>query len=82
MINMKTETDLSSKEVMETAVAFFGPDGLGLEIVSLDECCARFEGVGGHVFIQVDNLGADEGSEVNIEGREWEQQIKQFLGQL
>ncbi len=82
MINMKTETDLSSKEVVETAVAFFGPDGLGLEIVSQDDCCARFEGGGGYVFIRVDHIGPDEDSEVHIEGREWEQQIEQFLGQL
>jgi hypothetical protein len=82
MINMKKETALSSKEVIEKAVAFFGPEGAGLEVVSQGDCCARFEGVGGYVDIQTEDLNNDEGSKVKIIGREWEYQIKQFFGQL
>jgi hypothetical protein len=82
MIRMGKESKLVRAEVIEKAVAFFGPSGQGMKVVEQDDCCARFEGGGGHVFVQALDLDDRDGSNVTIEGREWEYQIKQFIGKV
>jgi len=79
MIRMGKESRLVPAEVVEEAVQFFGPGGMGLEIVDRADCCARFEGAGGYVFVQGEENEGSKGSSVTIEGREWDHQIKQFL---
>ena len=75
------ESKLSSAKVMEKAFEFFGPAGLGLEVKEQQgEDCATFEGGGGHVFVQVCEKGP--GSEVELETREWDYQVKQFMGKI
>lgn len=69
------------------ARAFFGPGGLGMEVTEMADCCARFAGAGGQVYVQASppRSRAEEepgGSRVEIQGREWEHQIRQFLGQI
>jgi hypothetical protein len=87
MIRMEAESKLSPPEVIEKARAFFGPGGLGMEITETADCCARFAGGGGQVYVQSypPRSGAGEkqgGSRVEIQGREWDHQIRQFLGQI
>jgi hypothetical protein len=87
MIRMEVDSDLSRNEVIEKAREFFGPDGWGMEVTEFADCCARFEGGGGQVFIQTaPRRGRDgkkvSGSTVEIQGQEWERQIKEFLGHL
>jgi hypothetical protein len=74
------ESKLSSAKVMGNAIEFFGPGGLGLEVKDQGEGCATFEGGGGHVFVQVCEKGP--GSEVELETREWDYQVKQFMGKI
>jgi hypothetical protein len=74
------ESKLSPDKVMEKALEFFGPGGLGLEVKDQGEGCATFEGGGGHVFVQVCEGG--KGSEVDLETREWDYQVKQFMGRI
>ena len=82
MIRVGKESRLGSSEVIERAVAYFGPAGLGMKIVHQDPCCARFEGTGGYVFVQVAEFDGQDGSDVAIEGREWEYSIRDFLGNV
>jgi hypothetical protein len=82
MIKMGKESKLAPSEVIEKAVAFFGPSGRGMKVVDQDDCCARFEGAGGHVFVQTADVEDRTGSQVTVEGREWEYQIQQFMGQI
>lgn len=87
MIRMAVESDLSPEEVVQRARAFFGPDGWGLEITEFADCCARFVGGGGHVYVQAlspdEEAGEDAaGSRIEIVGREWEHQIREFLGRI
>jgi hypothetical protein len=82
MISLVKESKLAPSRVIERAVAFFGPGGWGLEIVERAECCARFEGGGGHVFVQAIEQEKGRGSEVAVESREWEQAAKAFLQKL
>ena len=80
MIRMGKESKRVRSEVIEKAVAFFGPSGQGMNVVEQDDCCARFEGAGGYVSVHVADINDRDGSNVTIEGREWEYQIKQFIG--
>jgi hypothetical protein len=63
-------------------MSYFGPSGIGMEVVDEGDCCARLEGFGGHVFIQTEDLEGKEGSQVIIEGREFDYQIKEFLSKI
>ena len=74
------ESKLSPGKVLEKALEFFGPEGLGLEVKEQNECCANFEGGGGHVVVRVGERGR--GSEVDLETREWDYQVKQFMGKI
>jgi hypothetical protein len=82
MIRMAKESKHVQSEVISRALAFFGPGGLGLDVVEQGECCARFEGGGGYVFIESSDVASGKGCEVTVEGREWESQIRQFLGKI
>ena len=82
MISMAKETKLAAEKVVEKAVAFFGPSGIGLEVVDRADCCVRLEGAGGYVFVQAAPLEDAEASEVSVEGREWEVQIKHFVREI
>jgi hypothetical protein len=79
MISLVKESKLAPSVVIERAVAFFGPGGWGLDVIDRAECCARFEGGGGHVFVQATGRETGKGSEVSVESREWEHAAKEFL---
>lgn len=81
MIRMGKESNLAASKVIERAIGFFGPSGLGMTVQEQSDCCARFEGAGGEVFVQAVDTH-QKGSDVTIEGREWEYQIRQFMGEI
>jgi hypothetical protein len=82
MIKMGKESKFDTSEVIEKAAAFFGPSGRGMKVIDQGDCCARFEGAGGYVFVQVADIEGKTGSQVTVEGREWEYQIRQFMGEI
>jgi len=82
MISLVKESRLIPSGAIERAVAFFGPGGLGLEVTDRGDCCARFEGGGGHVFVQATGREKGKGSKVAVESREWEHAAKAFLEKL
>jgi hypothetical protein len=82
MIKLGKESKLAPREVIEQAVDFFGPSGWGLKVVNQDECCARFEGSGGYVYTEAAEIDGHKGSDVSIEGREWEYQIRRFVEEI
>jgi hypothetical protein len=79
MIRMEKPSKLTPSEAVDKAVAFFGPDGLGLEATERAECCVRLEGGGGYVFVQAAEDENGNGSLVEVESREWEYHVKRFL---
>ena len=79
MIRMGKQTERSPSDVIDRAVAFFGPSGWGLEIMDRDDCRARFYGAGGYVSVLTANVESKRGWLVTVEGREWESQIQQFV---
>ncbi|MGD8397760.1 MAG: hypothetical protein PVG11_02785 [Anaerolineae bacterium] len=81
MIRMGKESKLDPEEVLDRAVEYFGREW-GLDVVERGDCCARFAGAGGHVYVQAADAKDETGSDVEIEGREWERQIRQFMGKI
>ena len=82
MIRMGKESKFTSAEVVDRAVAFFGPSKLGMKVSDQGDCCARFEGAGGYVFVQTADTDDKDGSNVTVEGRQWEYQIRQFMREI
>jgi hypothetical protein len=80
MARYGVETNLDVEEVLEKAVEFFGPDGLGLEVGTRTDAAVSFVGGGGHVAVVV--CPTDSGSELDLETREWDYQVKEFMQQL
>ena len=79
MIRMGKKSKLLPSELVQRAIVFFGPSGAGLGVVDQADCCARFQGGGGYVYVQSVAIDDQGGSNVTVEGREWEDQIKQFM---
>lgn len=82
MITIGKESRFAPSEVAETAVRYFGPSGVGMDVVERSDCCARFEGGGGYVFVWAADAGDQNGSEVTVEGREWDYQMMQFMEEI
>lgn len=80
MARYSVESRKSGEEVLSLAAAYFGPDGLGLEMVEQDACLVRFEGGGGHVLIMVS--AGERGTKVGLETREWDYHVKRFMATL
>jgi hypothetical protein len=53
-----------------------------MQVVEHADCCARFEGAGGYVSVQVAVPEDGQTSDVTVEGREWDYQIKHFLKEI
>jgi hypothetical protein len=72
-------TALTPQEVFERASAHFGHQGFGLDMTSRDERCLMFEGGGGYVAI---TSQTGEKTTVELETREWDYAVQQFMKQL
>jgi len=72
------DTKLSTSEVLGKAEKYFGPEGLGLEVTSRDDCCLSLAGGGGHVTVTVTE---GEKTSLDVETQEWDYQVKKFLAE-
>lgn len=77
MARYSFETKQSPKEAIQKAISYFGEGGLGLEAIEQDACCVSFEGGGGHVTVTAST--GDKKTTVELETREWDFQVKQFM---
>jgi hypothetical protein len=77
MARYGVDSNLEPQEVLDRATEFFGPDGLGLELGSRTDAAVSFVGGGGHVAITV--CPTDSGTELDLETREWDYQVRQFM---
>ncbi len=73
------ETNLTPQDAIEEAIAYFGEEGLGLELVRQDPCCVYFEGGGGHVAVRAD---PDREDAMELETREWDYHVRQFMKEI
>lgn len=80
MLNIEATSKLSPEEAIKRAVKFFGPPGYGLKVKEEAPCCVEFEGGGGGVAVTASAQG--KGSKVDIESREWDYQVKEFVKKI
>jgi len=69
-------TKLSPEEALKKAVAYFGGE-LGLELVDENACCVSFVGGGGHITVTA--RSEEKRTVVDLETREWDYHVKQFM---
>ena len=81
-MNYSVNTKLSCEQVVVAALKHFGEGGVGLDVTGQGADCVSFEGGGGHVEITVCQKEGGKRSEVNILTREWDYQVKQFMGRI
>ena len=80
MISYGKHTRLKPAQVIQKAVSFFGPAGVGLAVQDRGGGCARFVGGGGFVFVST--CEGERRTEVSLETREWEIPSKDFIAKL
>lgn len=80
MIRISKVTGRSREQVLGGAVSFFGPEGLGLATSERSDACVSFEGGGGYVTVTA--CAGTVGCTVEVEAREWESRVKDFLATL
>jgi hypothetical protein len=80
MLRLGTTTRRSPAEIVEKAIVFFGPAGLGLDVRERGQDTATFVGGGGYVTVRA-SARAD-GSEITVEAREWDHDVRRFVDGL
>ncbi|MBC7235652.1 MAG: hypothetical protein H5T69_07400 [Chloroflexi bacterium] len=81
MASYGVRTKMKPEKVLKRAAAFFGPSGLGLQVIQQTEEYVLLQGGGGHVAVGALPV-EDEGSAVEIETREWDYQVRRFISQI
>jgi hypothetical protein len=82
MILLGKESKASATQVLERAVRYFGPDGLGLDVNHWDAASVQLQGGGGYVAVRVQPQPTQQVTDVEIESREWEGDAERFLGEI
>lgn len=80
MLKLSTRTKSRPEEIVKRALDFFGPGGYGLKVTEQTDTCAYFEGGGGGV--SVTTCTDDKGTSVDLETREWEYQVQEFVRKI
>jgi len=77
MLRIGTKTDRPAAEVLERAVAFFGPGSVGLELRHRAPDHVTFEGGGGFVTVEV--VPEESQRDVTVVTQEWEHHARRFI---
>lgn len=74
-------TGLEPREALESAVTYFGPKGIGLQLTSMNNLGVVMQGGGGHVAIAA-KTGPGAKTVLEIETREWDRPVQQFMAEV
>jgi hypothetical protein len=77
MIRIETKTKLNPVKAISKAIAFFGPEGLGLKVTDQSADYVHFEGGGGSV--ELNARAEEKKTRVELVSQEWEYQVKEFI---
>jgi hypothetical protein len=75
MLRLEVKTRLSEEQVKQRIKVFF-KEGEGLRVTAEAPDCLTFEGGGGYVTATIGREAHE--TRVELETREWEEQVKQF----
>ena len=70
-------TKLSPQKAIAYAKDYFGPQGVGLEVIDEEDGSITLQGGGGHVFVLA-CPGAKK-TTLELETREWDYPVRQFM---
>jgi hypothetical protein len=73
-------TKLSPQQAIAYAKDYFGPQGIGLEVTDEQETYVTLQGGGGHVSVVV--CPGETQTTVELETREWDYPVRQFMSQV
>jgi hypothetical protein len=73
-------TKLSPQEAMAYAKSYFGPQGVGLDVVDEHDMSVTFLGGGGHVSVLV--CAGETKTTLELETREWDYPVQQFMSEV
>ena len=69
--------------ILQEAIEFFGPDGLGLQVKERvqekNECSASLKADNIYIYIYIKACEKENGSEVEVETCKWDDHVTQFL---
>jgi hypothetical protein len=78
----RKDSSLSPAAVLEEAVRYFGPGGLGLEVTEHTAAAANFVGGGGYIEVEIGNVVSDKLTSVEVRTAEWCYHARRFLDQI
>ncbi len=70
----------SPQEILEKASAFFGPGGVGLDVLPRGPFTLVFTSGSGFVLVQA--VPNQKGTDIDIQTREWDYDARRFLMQV
>jgi hypothetical protein len=73
-------TKMSPQEAIAYAKDYFGPQGVGLEVMDENELCLTLQGGGGHVSVVA--CPGENKTTLELETREWDYPVRQFMGKV
>jgi hypothetical protein len=82
MRTFKKESRLTASTVLQEAIRYFGPEGLGLQLTAHTAVTANFVGGGGYVEVKAGTAMQDKRTSVEIRTVEWCYHAERFLDQL
>jgi hypothetical protein len=80
MLRIAAETRLTPEEAIKKVIAYFGPAGHKMELISQTETSVYFEGTGGSIAAEA----VKENGKTSLEfvSREWDYQVREFIRTL
>jgi hypothetical protein len=81
MLRIGKQTKQTPQEVLAKAAAFFGPGGTGLNVIPRGPRVLEFTG-NGNDFVLVQVEPTENGTDIDIQTREWDYDAKRFLSEF
>lgn len=78
----RKDSSLGPGEVLEEAIRYFGPGGLGLQITEHTAAAVNFVGGGGDIDVEIESTAPDEHTSVEVRTAEWCYHARRFLDQI
>ncbi len=81
MLRMGKETKQEPQKILNQATAYFGPGGVGLNVIPRGPHALEFTGKGND-FVLVQVEPKENGADIDIQTREWDYDVKRFLRKI
>jgi len=73
-------TALAPQAAIAYAKDYFGPQGVGLEVIDEHDTCVTLQGGGGHIAVVA--CPGDQQTTLELETREWDYPVQQFMREV